>query len=755
MKKNLTIIAIALVVLAMAVPASAASLSLTGKAVAGFKYDYKSGNEFWNFETLATNSRLELNLTFKEGDAITAYLPLVVKPLLGVPEILSAHKALGTAGWYFAYDSAPVAFWLSSNDYYNAKKWAPLGDPMKVVHEMPAVVLLNVSGEVLGAKFNLYSADLGTSYETITYKVGAVDEWEDAVWVAERDDDGEPIFDDEGDPVYVRKVDTVEISQPYSNGNAWVGRITYPLPFDFTLGAFGAYTDGRQEKPTYGPEPVNGEYYEPAGWGWDEDMYDELDLEEEFKGFEKLPKITTAAIRDDLIFGGDLVGKIPALGENANLTLALAGQWTKTGTWKLEGGVDNLAYIAKLSDVQVGPVSAWASYTAVGIDFDSPYRIPVEKGADRWADEILNHYRNWHDDDTVTGAAAAEAEVAVELPIGLPATLTIGDTLWMEYPANPKYNETTAELVISPLENLAVTVSGAYITDLDKADIPGDPDADPVIPDVDEVFKGYSVYGDVEYKAFGLSIKPYVEYDTDYYADDTPHTDSKVVDTIVGLKVKGTPLPGLDLNVNGKYTIEEPKTSVFAWGVYTSEFNPGFVKGAKTQIAAAGEYKKVADDDATTYYLGYLGSDLVVTDQLSAKVGVLTKDSTKNPVAHAALTYKVSDSVTTTLAYTYRAGGVMPSYSGMWRPFEDNGKNFLKASIKGTVGKSTIELAYGNAGLAVKGCAFSRGCDLDLDTADHHISKPWTWLYHEPGFGSGQENFMNWQLFSISCSVPF
>ena len=44
MKKNLTIIAIALVVLAMAVPASAASLSLTGKAVAGFKYDYKSGN---------------------------------------------------------------------------------------------------------------------------------------------------------------------------------------------------------------------------------------------------------------------------------------------------------------------------------------------------------------------------------------------------------------------------------------------------------------------------------------------------------------------------------------------------------------------------------------------------------------------------------------------------------------------------------------------------------------------------------------
>ena len=717
MKKNLTIIAIALVVLAMAVPDSAASLSLTGKAVAGFKYDYKSGNEFWNFETLATNSRLELNLTFKEGDKITAYLPLIVRPVLGFPEIIRADKVNAVGGWYFAYDSAPVAFWLSSNDYYNAKKWAPLGDPMKVVHEMPAVVLLNVNGEVLGANFNLYSADLGT--RTLSAKVGKTWDVDKEEWV---------------------ETEKKELGTA-SDGNAWIGRITYPLPFDFTLGAFGVYTDGVQED--------NSDTLVTDEKGVvDPDDYEDYTF-------------AVSSVRDNLIFGGDLIGKIPALGEDANLTLALAGQWTKTGVWKFEGGTDNLAYIAKLSDVQVGPVSAWASYTAVGIDFDSPYRIPVAKGEDRWAEEILNHYRNWHadpddeDKSYATGAAAAEAEVAVELPIGLPATLTIGDTLWMEYPANPKYNETTAELVISPLENLAVTVSGAYITDLDKADIPGDPDADPVIPDVDEVFKGYSVYGGVEYKAFGLSIKPYVEYDTDYYADDTPHTDGKVVDTIVGLKVKGTPLPGLDLNVNGKYTIEEPKTSVFAWGVYTSEFNPGFVKGAKTQIAAAGEYKKEAEAEATTYYLGYLGSDLVVTDQLSAKVGVLTKDSTKKPVAHAALTYKVSDSVTTTLAYTYRAGGVMPSYSGMWRPFEDNGKNFVKASIKGTVGKSTIELAYGNAGLALKGCAFSRGCDLDLDKADHHISKPWTWLYHEPGFGGAQENFMNWQLFSISCSVPF
>jgi len=744
MKKNLTIIAIALVVLAMAVPASAASLSLTGKAVAGFKYDYSSGNEAWNFETLATNSRLELKLTFKEGDKITAYLPLVVRPVLGTPTIYSAHELDLGGGWYFAYDSAPVAFWVSSNDADNVKQWAPLGDPMKVVNDMPAGVLLNVNGEVLGAKFNLYSADLGTSNETITYKVGAIDEYEDAVWVPERDENGDPVLDDEGDPVYVRKVDTVEISQPYSNGNAWVGRITYPLPFDFTLGAFGVYTDGRQEKPTYGPDPVNGEYYEPAAWGWDSDMYDELDLEEEFEGFEKLPTITTPAIPDELIFGGDLVGKIPALGEKANLTLALAGQWTKEGAWKFEGGTDNLAYTARLNDIQVGPVSAWARYTAVGADFNSPYKIPTTIDRDRYKGEILNKY---------AGSAAAEAEVAVDLPIGIPAKLTIGDTYWMDYPTAAKYNATTGKIAVTPLEGLSVIVSGAYRVDLneddDHAGTIGDPD-DPA----KRMYDGYKAKAEIKYGVFGLTLNPFAYYEKDSYADWAHHgTDNARVDTGVGLNVSGSPLAGLDLNLESEYVIEDKDMYALAWGVYTSEFNPGFVKSAMTKIAGVGEYAKAGDDDAETDLYAYFGSDIVITDQLSAKVGALTKDYAEKLVAHAALTYKVSDSVTSTLAYTYRGSGEKVSnYDSRWRPFDDDGKNFFKASVKGTVGKSTITLAYGNAGLSLAPCDYANDCDMD---EDFHVDKPWTWLYHKPGFAGWQQNFMNWQLFSISCSVPF
>ncbi len=712
MKKNLTIIAIALVVLAMAVPASAASLSLTGKAVAGFKYDYKSGNEFWNFETLATNSRLELNLTFKEGDAITAYLPLVVKPLLGVPEILSAHKALGTAGWYFAYDSAPVAFWLSSNDYYNAKKWAPLGDPMKVVHEMPAVVLLNVSGEVLGAKFNLYSADLGTSTQSLSYEVGKIDCWGDPV--EEYDEDTEE---------WVRVTETVILDVPYSNGNAWAGRITYPLPFDFTLGAFGVYTDGRQEKPELDAEPPEEfDYFEP----------------------DEAPGVTVAGIPEDLIFGGDLVGKIPALGEDANLTLALAGQWTKEGAWKFEGGADNLAYTARLNDIQVGPVSAWARYTAVGADFNSPYKIPTTIDRDRYKKEILNKYAN---------SAAAEAEVAVDLPIGIPAKLTIGDTYWMDYPTAAKYNATTGKIAVTPLEGLSVIVSGAYRVDLneddDYAGTPGDPD-DPA----KRMYDGYKAKAEIEYDVLGLTLNPYVYYEKDSYAGWVHHGDDEVlVDTGVGLNVSGSPLAGLDLNLESEYVIEDKDMYALAWGVYTSEFNPGFVKSAMTKIAGVAEYGKTGDEPADTGVYGYFGSDLVITDQLSAKVGALTKDYAAKPVAHAALTYKVTDSVTTTLAYTYRGSGEKVSnYDDRWRPFDDDGKNFFKASVKGTVGKSTITLAYGNAGLSLAPCDYDFGCDM---AEDFHIDKPWTWLYHKPGFAGWQQNFMNWQLFSISCSVPF
>jgi len=684
MKKNLTIIAVALLILAMAIPASAASLSLGGKAVAAFSYDFKGGNEVWNYEALDYNSRLELNLTFKEGDAITAYLPLVVRPFVGNPVVRLASDHLGNPGWYFAYDSAPWSFFVSQNDSNNKKQWEPLGDPMKVVNDMPAVVLVNAKGQMLGASFNLYSADLGTGTETLTLTVGKEKDPETGAWT---------------------KTEEVEIGdQTYSKGNAWIGRVTYPLPFDFTLGAFGVYRDGLQEAVVTAPDDGDG-------------IIDPADVDDAV--------MSAVHVKNNLIFGGDLVGKVPALGEKANLTLALVGQWNKTDDWKFEKtGEDNLAYTARLNSIQVGPVGGYLRYTAVGANFVSPYKIPTTIDRDRYKTEILNRYAK---------SAAAEAQAVVDLPVGIPAKLTLGDTYWMDYPSTAKHNATTGKIEVTPIEGLKVIGSGTYRVDLNDAD--------------GRDYAGVIARGDVKYDVFGLTLNPYVHYRKGSYAWTT-HAEEGAVDTYVGLEITGSPVAGLDLNVTAEYELQPEQPYVLAWGVYTSEFNPGFVKSAKTQIAGVAEYDKPDTD-----FYGYLGSDLVVTDQLSAKVGALTKDYADKPVAHAALTYKVSSSVTTTLAYTYRGSGEKVSnYADRWRPFDDGGKNFFKASVKGTVGKSTITLAYGNAGLSLAPCDYSFDCDMDND---FHVDKPWTWLYHKPGFGGYQQNYMNWQLFSVSCSVPF
>jgi len=609
MKKNLTIIAIALLVLAMAIPASAASLSLSGEYSAVFKFDYATGVETWAPDILGSGAdhKLKLNLTFKEGDGIVAYLPLTMTTF-------SATPTLAIGSWYFSYDTAPWAFWVSQNDAYNAKKFASLGDPLGIVASAKyngadaTKWALNAKGGILGANLNLYALD-------------------------------------------------------YDGKAGWVGRATYPLPMDFTVGLVGAYTS----------------------------------------------LTNTDVVKDDLTFGADVVGKVPGL--DATLTLAGAGYWAKTDAWKFEGPVDNVAFLAKISDLKLGPVTAWASYTGVGSNFWAHYKSTA-------AAAILNKY---------AGSAAAELGITAKLPVGIPATLTLGDTLWMGYPTDTKWNETTGKVVVTPMENLDVTVSGAYKADLDDADA--------------EDYKGYKAHADVKYTAFGLELNPFVDYKVDSYADATVHTGGKVVDTIVGLDIYGSPLAGLDVGVEASYTVEEPVTALKGWGIYATELNPGFVKSAMTKIAGVAEYNKEASDPATTDFYGYAGSDIVVTDKLTAKVGVLTKDEKKEIAAHAGLTYKVSDSIATGLAYTYRAFAVAPpaDHAGMWKPFDDQNKSYMKANVTGTVGASTIELAYGVDGLA----------DCECTDGSFHADKPWNWLYHHPG------TYMNWQLLSLTVKVPF
>ncbi len=653
---------------------------MSGEYSAKFTYDFKGDRELWDPYLLANASQLKLNLTFNEGEKITAYLPLTIKPVVG-----TLKTTVGN--WYFAYDADPWAFWASNNASTNAKKFASVGDPLGILARLPGTLVVNAAGNVAGAKANIYAADLGDRTMTFSFPVWKYDE------------NNDPVLKDGLHVIETVKVDVKNVD----NGNAFAGRATYGLPLGFDLGIVGAYTDGLWTAAltaigdpvasSHSTAPDTRKAYEPV----------------------QVPEATAAdpaAVPHDLTFGADVSGKVPGMGD-ATLTLAGAGYWTKNPHegFKFEGATDNAAYMAKLSALEIGPVTANASYTAVGGNFVSRY-------ASTKATALLNKYK---------GSAAAELDATVELPIGMPATLTLTDTLWMGYPANPLWNETTGSVEVTPMENLVATVEGGYKAHLDK-------------DDATKANEGYYGHADVKYTTFGMEIKPYADYLAKSYADDTNHgtvAAPKVVDTIVGVKVSGNPLTGLELNAEASYQIEEPTTYAKTWGVYTTELNPGFVKSAKSQLAGVAELNKEGKANATTEFYGYAGSEMDVTDKLSAKVGVLTKDSEEKIAAHAGLTYKASDSITAGLVYTYRQLGVTHA-AGSWVPFDDKGVNYVKASVTGTVGKSTITLAYGVDGLA----------DPD-DPPTFHAGKAWAWLRNHPGAP------MDWQLLSVSVKVPF
>ncbi|MFA7634658.1 MAG: hypothetical protein WCZ48_02610 [Bacillota bacterium] len=592
MKKNLTIVIAALIVAAMAIPASAAELKLSGAYSAGWTYDTR----VWTPTNLAEASKLTLKLEFTEGESIVAYLPLTVKPFVGEPEV-----AVGS--WYFSYATAPFSFWVSPNDPWNAKQFSALGDPLGIGAKLGGGVVLNAKGNILGAGLNIYAAGLATGAE------------------------------------------------------AYLGRATYGLPAEFTLGLIGAYT-------------VTDPETDP----------------------------------DELILGADVVGPIPGIG--GKITVAGATFLTKDfdTAWEFEGvdTNDNYAYRLALTDIAVGPVkNAWAKYTAVGGNFVSNYAIYKDG-------KILNDYK---------GAAAAEVGVTVGIPVGIPVDLTLGNTLWMGYPTEPEWNETTAKVEVEPLKDLKATVSGAYKVDLDDTD------------DAEEGkdYAGYKVHGDVSYDAFGLNFKPYVDYLAKSYAK----SDDK--DTVIGIDIKGNPISDdNEIGVNASYTVEEPITDLFGYGIYTTDLNPGFVQSAKSQVAAVASYTINGEDDPETDFYGYAGTALTITDALGAKLGVLSKDSEDGIVASAKLDYKVSESISTGLTYTFRQVG-----ADGWEHYKDEGRNYVKANVKGTVGDSTITLAYGVDGLK------------DADKTGFHVGKPWAYLRNHPGEG------MNWQLLTLSVNVPF
>lgn len=496
-----------------------------------------------------------------------------------------------------------------------------------------------------------------------------------AFWISNNDRDNVKKFSSLGDPLGIAATlgrglvinargkvfgaETNLYSAGLSESSAFLGRVTYGLSFGFELGAVGAYTSEQG-----------------------------------------------AAGKDDLVFGVDVTGTVPGTG--ADLTLAGAGYWEKIGAWKFDAPENNLACLAKLEGLKIGPATFDAKYVEVGLGFKSAYAGTDDKA-------LLNAYK---------GAAAVEAEVELGLPVGVPTTLTVGNTLRMEQAQHsPVWNRTDAKVVVDPIKDLKVTVSGAYVSDLDKDDATD--------------FAGFEVHADSVYSKFGLDFKPFADYKTGNCADSAEH-DGKRVDTVVGLNIKGSTSHGLTLETEAKYTVEDPATGLFGYGHYAVDAPSGFLKGARFDVAGVGSYTKKGNAEGVTDYYGFAGAKANVTDALYSRAAVLTKDEKGGLVVGADLDWKISEAVSAYLVYTFRNKGIKPPADpGMWRPFDDEGKNWLKASVVGAVGRATVTLSYGVDGRKT------------ADTSGFHAGKPWAYLRNYPG------NYMDWQLFTVSVKAPF
>jgi len=645
LKKNLIIALAVLVIAAMAIPASAAQLIFSGELNAKYTHTFTDTEE-WTFADAAGESYLNLNLEFHEGENIVAFLPLTIEGFITPPSI-------SVGNWYAAFNSQPWSFWVSNNDDDNPYHFEPLGDPMGIVAVLDGEAVINAAGPILGAEFNIYAADLGTDVAVVN------------------------VPDNPDTPENEGWTDSAKVEL----GNAFVGRATYQLPIDFTIGLVGAYTNGSQRAVAGDGEAVV----------VDDD--------------------------DHLTLGLDVSGVIPGLG--ANLVVAAAGSWDKDGGFDFDGGSAAYAYMVKVSDIIVGPVKAWASYTAVDPVFDVFY-------ADK-DDSIVAEYAGW---------AAAEVEAEVSIPVGFPLSLTLGNGLWMEYPPVLDYDEVYAKLVGEPLEDLIATISGNYKFDL---------------TDGSEDDNGWKVHGDVEYTVFGLTLNPYADYKVGSYAKTETDGHVNDRDTIVGMTIEGSPIGGLTIEAGAEYTFEEMYLEADAYAAFVTEANPGFVKSAKTTVAglvlyeldmvsdAEDELEPTPEQTSGFSWYAFAGTELGITDAVDAKLGILAKDDANGIAGSASVDYRVSETLSAGLIYTYRQNGPEydEDYAG-WLPFDTSeSDHYVLAKVTSKIGESTLTIAYGDDGLEA---ADKRGV---------HKGKPWAYLENAP------TEPMNWDLLSITVKVPF
>ncbi len=711
MKKISLSIFVALLAVSMAVPASAAKLTVDGKYTN--KWTYVDGNI--EPSNLFDNQELALNLTLTEGEMFKAYLPLKFTTKMNQKENTRGIQIGMTNKWYISFVSDEASVWASQNKA-DGYKFAKVGDPMGIGNNVNLSIGSLISNGFLANPILKKVDGVDNTLNILLkgqFKLGPVNY---TTYVSDNtllvynyklkdDGSGDYELDENGKKKKIPVVDGDYVTS--------INRLTVDLPYDITVGATASYLTKSYVFNNQTPIPPTASATNLTGEGY-------------VKTNDKFSQLTLSA---------DASYKLPIEKIGGKLTVAAAGMFQREGLpkaadepTKMKYVKDSLGFFVGATDFKVGPVtlgldfsltqpkafSLTATYPSVPNTWSSNWSLGTgeNKINDRFY-YITDSTSRYIPNTMILNANAASnfnvGKVGIELNLNNKLNMALSDI--NNYKENKEANFST---IVNNITNLKATLA---------------------------------VSDDITVKAGTILDYRFAEpYTGKKLEANGKSTAYPVVDGTVGAEFSALAL-NIDARVRyyGKET--EPVEGV-VWGKFTRDLALTDTISVTPTVAGAFGIQNKDKEDSEDRITGIGGLAFVGVDSefgkfsvdgaylLNAqKKGAEGSEATVNHVANVTAGVKLSEIFTASAGYTFRTDISKTNKAQ---------RHFVNAKLTAQVSDNTkLVLTYGQTGL---------GDTDDIAYGSFDQSKAWSSLIVKPG---SSVNTMHWDKVGLSLSIGF
>ena len=710
MKKISLSIFVALLAAMVAVPASAAKITVDGLYTND--WTYADGNIEPN--NLFENQKLELNLTITEGDMFKAYLPLEFTTSSKVND--KWHLGVGMdSDWYISFTSENASAWASKNDA-DGYEFSAVGDPMGIGNKISANSITgfsNKTGKINGLKGKNLDVDLNLLLKG-DFKFGPVSL---TSYVSDNTLSG---------------LKTVTIGDKIISPDFIVNinRLTVDLPYGIDLGVTASYATKAYLE---GDKKISAS---------------KEDTETQKSVLDKFSQLTLSA---------DASYNLPIANVGGKLTIAGAMMFQRDGypeyaneKTKMKYEKDSLGLFIGATDFKVGPVTLGLDFSLAqpnALSVTATYPTVPSKWANKWSLALDDHMYYMTDSTSryLPNTMILNANVGSDFKIG---NVGVGIKLNNKLNMALKDLRTEAEKNANKNEKFSTIVNN--ITTLDTTLGITDDISLKLGTIVDyrvaEPYTGIKledsfpvVQGSVgtEFSALKLNVDAVVRYYGNGYIETIKNENEAVPDTIIN-HVK-------------------PVETVL-WASFNRPFeltsNISLTPTVAGAFGVRNESKKSDNSDRETGIggLAFVGVETEIS-KISVDGGYLLTASKKagenekatiDHVAHIGAGVKLSSIFSLNAGYTFRTD--LDPITEEGQKADKNKRHFVSADLTAQVSENTkLVLSYGETGLATSKTLKSFNNKGYFDS-----NKPWTKLIAEPA-----EKEMHWDKVGLSVSIGF